>query len=111
MDLHTKIIIGLVLIAILIIIPIVITLCRKWRTGRGTGNKKKSFCVWLFKCRPELGNIGGNDRDSNARNGLVMDGYARENYAGDGYARDGYARDEYMLNQMNRVEGTDRLID
>ena len=50
MELHTKIIIGLVLIALLVIIPIAIALFRKWRKGRGTGDKKKAFCVWFFKC-------------------------------------------------------------
>ena len=50
MELHTKIIIGLVSIAVLIIIPIVVMLCRKWRKTRGTGEKKKPFCVWFFKC-------------------------------------------------------------
>jgi len=52
MELHTKVIIALVLIAVLVIIPIIVALIRKWKKERGTGNRKKTFCAWFFKCEP-----------------------------------------------------------
>ena len=52
MELHTKVIIVLVLIAALVIIPIIVALFRKWKKERGTGNRKKTFCAWFFKCEP-----------------------------------------------------------
>ena len=66
MELHTKIIITLALIALLVIIPVIVALYRKWRRTRGTGDKKKAFCVWFFKCDQT------EAREHIARNGFML---------------------------------------
>ncbi|XP_065061793.1 uncharacterized protein LOC135688747 [Rhopilema esculentum] len=64
MSLHSKIFAALGLVAGLIIIPIVVTIIRRWHRNRGSGSQKKTFCVWFFKCDQGLEHTG--------RNGFVL---------------------------------------